>query len=206
MSHWYSADKAALISTSHPTSYADRVRIRQPGDAGFALGPHVDGGSCERWEEDGYGRGGVYRQIFQGDWQLYDPWETSCRLPVVSDLYNGAGACSMFRTFQGWMSMSETNPGEGTLMVNPVFSRATAYFLLRPFFSCLRQDDPGFLDSDNWIFEREPTSFFPGAVPSNTQELKTSLHPHLELESSMVHVPSINPGDYVAWHCDSKSF
>jgi hypothetical protein len=31
------------------------------------------------------------------------------------------------------------------------------------------------------------------------------LHPHLELERTMVHVPRIKPGDFVAWHCDSKS-
>lgn len=49
MSHWHSANKSARISTSHPVAYADRLRIRQPGDVGFALGPHVDGGSCERW-------------------------------------------------------------------------------------------------------------------------------------------------------------
>ena len=83
---------------SHPVAYADRLRIRQPGDAGFALGPHVDSGSCERWEENGYGRGGVYNEIFQGNWETYDPWESSCRLPVVSDLYNGAGGCSVSGT------------------------------------------------------------------------------------------------------------
>lgn len=49
MSHWHSVNKSARISTSHPVAYADRLRIRQPGDVGFALGPHVDSGSCERW-------------------------------------------------------------------------------------------------------------------------------------------------------------
>ncbi|KAL8832771.1 MAG: hypothetical protein Q9191_000041 [Dirinaria sp. TL-2023a] len=203
MSHWHSAQKSALISTSHPTSYADRLRIRQPGDTGFALGPHVDSGSCERWEEDGYGKGGVYNQIFQGNWQSYNPWEASCRLPVVSDLYNGAGACSMLRMFQGWLSMSETGPGEGTLMVNPLFSRATAYYLLRPFFSPRSHHTEAFLDPDNWTMDETPTLVFQGAVPSNCQELNATLHPHLDLEGTMVHIPSIRPGDYVAWHCDT---
>lgn len=45
MSHWHCANKFALISTTSPTSYADRFRIRPPGDAAFALGPHVDAGS-----------------------------------------------------------------------------------------------------------------------------------------------------------------
>lgn len=208
MSHWHTKDKSALISTSHPTSYADRLRIRQPGDAGFALGPHIDSGSCERWEEDGYGRGHVYDSVFQGNWEAYDPWESSCRLPVVSDLYNGAGACSMFRIFQGWLSMSETGPGEGTLIVNPLFEKATAYYLMRPFFRPRRSRDDAwgstFLDDGNWTLEAESTPVLQAAVPGNCQELNDVLHPHLALGETMVHVPRIRPGDYVAWHCDSK--
>ena len=209
MSHWHSADKSARISTSHPVTYADRLRIRQPGDAGFTLGPHIDGGSVERWEENGYGRGGVYTEIFRGNWEAYDPWESSCRLPVVADLYNGAGACSMYRMFQGWLSMSTTSGGEGTLTVNPLFQKATAYFLLRPFFKPRR--GPGelsgsdMLHPNNWGLEDETTSVFQGAVPSNCQELNTALHPHLGLQHTMIHVPQVRPGDYVAWHCDSKS-
>ena len=210
MSHWHTADKSALISTSHPTAYADRLRIRQPGDSGFALGPHIDSGSCERWEEDGYGRGHVYDEIFKGNWQAYDPWEASCRLPVQSDLYNGAGACSMFRMFQGWLSMSETGPGEGTLMVNLLFRKAMAYLLLRPFFQPRKSFDEieksEFFSSPNWDLEAETTSLLQGAVPSQCQELNEILHPHLELGETMVHVPVVRPGDYVAWHCDSKKF
>ena len=104
MEFWHSKDPNALVSSSHPTMYADRLRMRLPGDAKFALGPHVDGGSCERWEEEGYGRGRVYDAIWQGRWEQYDPWESSTRLPVVSDMYGGIGACSMFRMFQGWLS------------------------------------------------------------------------------------------------------
>ena len=70
----------------------------------LALGRLVDGGSCVRWEEGGYGRGKVYDAIWKGKWEEYDPWESSTRLPVVSDMYGGVGACSMFRMFQGWLS------------------------------------------------------------------------------------------------------
>ena len=188
-------------------AYADRFRIRTPGDTGFALGPHVDNGSCERWERDGYGLGGVYDGIFQGNWEGYDPWESSCRLPVVSDLYNGPGGCSVFRMFQGWLSMSTTGAGEGTLMVNPLFKTATAYYLLRPFFEPKRSvsnSGSAFLDVENWRMEADTTSVLQGAVPSNCQELSDALHPHLALENSMIHIPDIRPGDYVAWHCDSK--
>lgn len=100
MSYWHSKDPHAEFSSDQPLTYADRLRIRQPGDAGFALGPHVDGGSVERWEDDGYGRGHVYDKVFEGSWEEFDPWETSTRLDAVSNLYNGAGSCSMFRMFQ----------------------------------------------------------------------------------------------------------
>lgn len=206
MGHWHtSKDKAALVSTRHPLAYADRLRIRQPGDEGFALGPHVDGGSCERWEAEGYGRGGVYDAIFQGRWEEYDPWEASCRLDAVSDLYNGAGGCSMFRMFQGWMAMSEMRGGEGHLMVNPLFREATAYYLLRPFFRprSTAVGGEGFLSEENWVMEEESSSVLQGAVPASCQELNEALHPHLDLKHTMVHVPAVNPGDYVAWHCDT---
>ncbi|KAI9872884.1 MAG: hypothetical protein M1830_001089, partial [Pleopsidium flavum] len=211
MGFWHSDDPTALVSPSHPVSYADRLRIRHPGDTGFALGPHVDGGSVERWEDDGYGRGGVYDKIWQGDWEKYDPWEASCRLCAVTDLYQGAGACSMFRMFQGWLSMSTTGPNEGTLLVNPLLSRATAYFLLRPFFEPRKVSEgphggvqsAEFLAPESWELESDPNSSLQGASPARCQELNGSLHPHLDLSESMIHVPLVRPGDYVVWHCDT---
>ena len=205
MSHWQNEDPNALLSTQHPIAYADRLRIRPPGDAGFALGPHVDGGSCERWEPTGYGLGNVYGKIFEGKWEEHNPFDGAARLPVASDLYQGAGACSAFRMYQGWLSMSETGPGEGTLLVNPLFNRATAYYLLRPFFTPKNPNpaSAAFLDSNNWQFESETTSTLQGAYPGHGQELNAKLHPHLELETSMVSVPKVRPGDYIAWHCDT---
>jgi Protein of unknown function (DUF1479) len=204
LSQWHTSNPTALLSPSHPISYADRLRIRPPGDAAFALGPHVDGGSCERWEDRGYGRGGVYDAIFAGNWEAHDPFDGAARLPVVSDLYNGGGACSAFRMYQGWLSMSHTGPGEGTLLVNPLFKQATAYYLLRPFFAPRNPDptSPRFLESDNWDFEDAPSSALQGAYPGHGQELNSSLHPHLELQQTMVHIPQVRPGDYIAWHCD----
>ncbi|KAH9845410.1 Isopenicillin N synthase-like, partial [Teratosphaeria destructans] len=223
LSFWHSRDPDARLSTRHPVVYADRLRMRAPGDQRFALGCHVDGGSCERWEEAGYGKGRVYEAIFRGDWESYDPWESSCRLPVTSDLYHGIGACSMFRMAQGWLAMSETHPFEGTLLVNPLLRHATAYFLLRPFFTPKKPpqnpdnhaDDPDFLHPDNWSLEPTPTSWLQGATPGRGQELHPTLHPHLHLHlpsaqhhtarrpTSMTHIPPVRPGDYVAWHCDS---
>ncbi|KAF9731078.1 hypothetical protein PMIN06_011353 [Paraphaeosphaeria minitans] len=216
MSYWHATNPHTPISTRHPISYADRLRMRLPGDARFALGPHVDGGSVERWDENGYGRGKVYDTVWKGNWDAFDPWESSCRLNVVSDLHQGVGACSAFRMFQGWLSLSTTGPGEGTLLVNPLLAKATAYYLLRPFFSPQKGIAPGaqtadevttssasFLASDNWKMDTTPTSWIHGASPGHGQELSHLLHPHLHLKQSMIHVPVVRPGDYVAWHCDT---
>ncbi|KAG9929329.1 DUF1479-domain-containing protein, partial [Aureobasidium melanogenum] len=175
LSFWHSKDPNALFSDT-PISYCDRLRMREPGDAKFALGPHVDGGSCERWEETGYGRGKVYQDIWEGNWEKYDPWESSSRLPVESDLYQGAGACSAFRAAQGWLSMSHCTAFEGTLLVNPLLQLATAYFLLRPFFTPRngpsnqvsvkgafeQANTDDYLSPDNWKLEDKPTSWLQG--------------------------------------------
>ncbi|KAF2471106.1 DUF1479-domain-containing protein [Lindgomyces ingoldianus] len=216
MSFWHSTNPQALISTEHPASYADRLRMRLPGDATFALGPHVDGGSVERWDEKGYGLGGVYDSVWKGEWEKYDPWEASCRLSAVLDLHQGVGACSMFRMYQGWLSLSTTGPFEGTLLVNPLLAKATVYYLLRPFFSPKRGVESGaqttseamsssvdFLASDNWSMDSTPSSWLQGATPGHGQELSQLLHPHLNLQESMIHMPTVHPGDYVAWHCDT---
>ena len=215
---WHVSSPDALISLSQPLSYADRLRIRQPGDAAFALGPHQDGGSVERWETEGYGKGGVYDPIFAGDWEKYDPWDASGRVKAETNLYNGLGACSMFRMFQGWLSMSNSGPNEGTLLVNPLLQLSTSYSLLRPFFRPLKTIDldvakvgsverEEFLSASNWVFTAgaEMTSDLQGAIPGHGMEFPAlALHPHLELERTMVHIPRVKPGDFVIWHCDSK--
>ena len=207
---WHTSIPTSEISLSHPLSYADRLRIRQPGDATFALGPHMDGGSVERWERNGYGKGGVYDPIFEGKWEQYDPWDASGRVEAVNNLYDGLGACSMFRMWQGWLSMSQSGSYQGTLLVNPLMRLTVVYTLLRAFFAPLRSrkeiGQERFLDAENWRFleGKEMNSDLQGATPGRGQEFTDEWHPHLELEKSMVHVPDIQPGDFVAWHCDSK--
>ncbi|EAU33080.1 conserved hypothetical protein [Aspergillus terreus NIH2624] len=155
---WHSSDPRTAISTRNPLTYADRLRIRQPGDAKFTLGPHIDGGSLERWEDPEYSR--VYSKILEGKWE------------------------------EGWMSMSHTAPGEGSLHVCPMLIHSTAYTILRPFFD--PKTSKPLLDNT-----------FPGAVPGTCQEYNPVTHPHMDLETTMVSVPEVEPGDYVAWHCDS---
>lgn len=42
--------------------------------------------------------------------------------------------CGVFRAFQGWTSMSDTGPNEGTLRVYPLIKELTAYTMMRPLF------------------------------------------------------------------------
>ncbi|RCI09335.1 hypothetical protein L249_1418 [Ophiocordyceps polyrhachis-furcata BCC 54312] len=205
MGHFWHATDEAEISLANPLTYADRLRIRKPGDASFALGPHMDGGSVERWEPEGYGRGGVYDRMLSGEWESHDPWDAGGRVKAVNNLYDGLGACSMFRAWQGWLAMSACGPRQGTLLVNPLMSLATAYVLMRPFFKHVGRRSGRSLDEGNWLFTGggEMTSELQGAVPGFGQEVSDELHPHLELERTMVHVPAVKAGDFVAWHCDT---
>lgn len=96
---FHSSDPFTKLDTHTPgLTYADRLRIRQPGDAKFALGPHIDGGGVERWEDAAYRR--TYHDIFEGKWEQYDPWDLADRVYANMDMYQGAGACTMLRAFQ----------------------------------------------------------------------------------------------------------
>ncbi|KAK3329455.1 hypothetical protein B0H66DRAFT_571945 [Apodospora peruviana] len=210
MGAWRSEDPDAKITTEFPITYADRVRIRTttPVVGGnlaarsSSVSAHVDNGSVERWEQDGYGRAGTYRKIFQGRWEEYDPWESGSRIAVTSDLYRGPGLCSIFRMFSGWLSLSSSSATSGpTLQVLPMPQLATAYFLLRPFFSPSSLSEN---DSDSWVLNPlgAQNSILHGALPSYPQVINPNLHPHLQLDRSLVTLPDLEPGDYVLWHPD----
>ncbi|ORY46228.1 hypothetical protein BCR35DRAFT_297286 [Leucosporidium creatinivorum] len=198
------------ISLSNVVSYADRLRIRHPGDSKFALGPHIDGGGVERWEDPEFRS--YWRSILEGtcDWRQHDAWSfgrDGQKLVAKGDLYEAPGGCSVFRPFQGWLSMSETGPNEGTLRVFPLLKEATAYIVLRPFFRPLiaatQLPDgtypPEFLHSDNWVLDTD-TSAFPGCSLGHSLELSPQTHPHLSLPTAMTSVPQVSPGDMVLWH------
>lgn len=213
---WHSSDPNTELSTRHPVSYADRLRMRQPGDAGFSLGAHCDGGGLERWEDEEYRR--VYTRILEGHWEEYDPYDAKHRLGARMDLYGTRGGCTMFRMWQGWvwhplsfsisvhtyyrkqaadthtlqLSMSNTGPGEGTLKLFPLLRESTAYTMLRPFFT-----------SPSFAMATASDSTFPGSVPAAGQEFNPTTHPHLDLDHTMTSVPRVAPGDFVAWHCDA---
>ncbi|KAG8997760.1 hypothetical protein FRB94_007482 [Tulasnella sp. JGI-2019a] len=197
----FHADPNAPVSLNIPLSYADRLRIRLPGDSKFALGPHIDGGSLERWEDKAYRS--CYQEILEGRWREHDAWDVGRRVNVNSDMYDGAGQCGVFRAFQSWLSLSTTGPGEGTLRVFPLLKEASAYVLLRPFFRpTVPPSSPSFLSASSWNLDLT-TSEFPNSVMGMGQELNDATHPHLRLEQGgMVSMKPVHPGDMVFWHCD----
>ncbi|TFK74767.1 DUF1479-domain-containing protein [Pluteus cervinus] len=200
LSLWHKSDPSTEIDLSTPIAYFDRLRIRQPGDAKFTLGPHIDGGSVERWEDPGFRS--CFKEIFAGGsrWRLHDPFDASPRIHAKQDLYNTPNQCSIFRPWQGWTSMSSTGPNEGTLRVLPFLKLSTAYIMLRPFFRPKSSTSTS-LEADDWVLDLEATSF-PGSQIRKTQELNDKTHPHLRLDKTMVSIPRVEPGDQVFWHCD----
>jgi Protein of unknown function (DUF1479) len=85
---WRCSEPEAKLSLGTPISYFDRFRIRQPGNRSFALGPHIDGGSVERWEDPGLRA--CFRAILSGRWREHDPFDAAPRLFACSDLYHAA--------------------------------------------------------------------------------------------------------------------
>ncbi|KAF8318653.1 DUF1479-domain-containing protein [Clavulina sp. PMI_390] len=218
-----------LVDLSTPLVYADRFRIRKPNkDAWTVHPPHIDGASVEKWEDDKL-REGCYRDILDGNWKQHNPYDMRGRLIGNADKYGRPNQASVFRTWQGWLAMSETGPGEGTIRFFPDIALSNAYLLLRPFFSPVQtlpeiQSNPTrtssstdleaqavktYLAPDNWKFDTSSPEF-PGISPIDGgklfsgQKLGPQTHPHMRLdrESSMISVPKVYPGDMVFWHCD----
>ncbi|KAL3482570.1 hypothetical protein BJX62DRAFT_250925 [Aspergillus germanicus] len=186
---WHSSDEEAMIDLNSQVTYADRFRIRHPSkNEEYTLPAHQDSGAIERWEDPMYRA--CYQKIFEGRWEEYDAWNADFRSIAKTDLYATGESCSVFRSLQGWLSLSHTGTGEGTLRLIPNLKLSTAYMLLRPYFVLDEQFD-------------STTPLFPGARPGCLQFFPTeSLHPHLDLKRTMIGIPPVKPGDYVFWHCD----
>ncbi|KIR53534.1 hypothetical protein I315_04128 [Cryptococcus gattii Ru294] len=199
----FSHSPDAPVSLHTPLTYADRFRIRHPGDAQFALGPHADGGSVERWEDETYRK--VYQSCLEGKWEEYDAWTIGERALAKQSMYEGPGACGIFRAFQGWTSMSDTGPTEGTLKVYPLIKELTAYTMMRPLFrekqSRAELSREEYLSASNWQLDFE-TSRFPNSPIARSQEYNDQTHPHLQLDRTMVSIPRVKPGDQAWWHGD----
>ncbi len=158
-------------------AYADRTRRRQPGDTTLGLSPHMDSGSYERWCDPAYQA--IYRAIYEGDIEGYDPWKAAFRTQTRE--FASPAVCSMFRTFQGWTALTTQGPGDGTLSLLPI-AKSIAYFLLR----ALQND----------VAENDLCGAWPGRA------LGASETWHGELLEGLISIPEVGPGDTVWWHPD----
>ena len=131
----------------------------------------------------------------------------------------------MFRTYQGWLALSETGPNEGTLQVFPNIVLSNVYIILRPFFSPKEGCSPNSFNPDDWKYGECVISCKMLLQPADHGELlidlsdpnfhgiysfgdafvgprpNTTNHPHLKLDETMVSMPKVYPGDMVFWHC-----
>ena len=201
-------------SLKNVVSYCDRLRIRKGGDKAFALGCHIDGGGVERWEDPAFRS--IWQAILQPNeegkiaWKSHDSWslgQNGQRLLAQTSMYDGAGACSVFRPLQGWMSMSSTGVNEGTLRVLPMLQSASAYIILKPFFRFIKsrkecENEDEFLHSSNWTFDLSDGQFDGCVSLGRNIELNTETHPHLKLDRTMTSIPRVEPGDMALWHFD----
>ena len=158
-------------------SYADRTRRRPPRSTSLGLSPHVDGGSVERWLDENFRH--VYRHVFSGDWQSYNPFAAEGRTEVRE--FPSPAVCSMFRTFQGWTALSPQRKHGGTLNLLPI-ANAMAYILLR----ALQDDVPEESLCEAW--------------PGRALSINERWHPLLLKGISSI--PDMEAGDTVFWHCD----
>jgi len=207
LNNLYHAEEDDVIDPNHNLNYADRFRIRQPSKNAWGNHPpHIDGASTERWVDPEMRK--AFQDILQGNWKKHDPFSMTGRLNGNSNMFGRPNQTSMFRSWQGWLAMSNTGPGEGTLRVFPSVQLSNAYIMLRPFFTPVDKNLKGeaYLDASNWVFDISnpdipgikimSSGHFTGVAPTD------AAHPHLRLETAILSVPRVQPGDMVFWHVD----
>ncbi|KAI0798536.1 hypothetical protein BC629DRAFT_1592113 [Irpex lacteus] len=201
--HVKNDSKADNVDLSTPLSYADRFRMRHPGNVWDKHPPHIDGGSIERWEDETFRQ--CFDDILSGNWREHDPYDLVNRINARSSLYGRPNQSTVFRTYQGWLALSETAPSQGTLQVFPSVLLSNSYLILRPFFTPVSDDAAALYDPSNWKYDIS-TPDFPGIYSFESAFIgprpNTKTHPNLQLEKTMVSVPKVSPGDMVFWHCD----
>ncbi len=173
----YKRKNTKYFDPDRECTYADRVRMRQPGDTSLGLSPHVDGGSIERWLGKNYQN--VYRPLFQGNWKDYNPFNGEYRTEVEG--IDSPAVCRAFRTWQGWTALTQQGPEDGTLQLIPTVN-SISYVLLRPFMKDV------------------PEEILCGAVEGRAQAITEEWHSLLL--RGLVSIPRVEPGDTVWWHSD----
>lgn len=83
--HPTAAAPPAGVDLGAPLAYADRFRMRHPGNQWNAHPPHVDGGGIERWEDAAFR--GCFADILAGEWRRHDPYDLAGRINARSSLY-----------------------------------------------------------------------------------------------------------------------
>ncbi|WP_341947563.1 YbiU family protein [Microbacterium sp. LWH11-1.2] len=166
---WFDPDQDSM--------YPDRIRRRPPGTSSNGLGAHTDSGSVERWLTPAYQQ--VFESIFHGDFDSYDPWDAAFRTEV--DEYPSSTMCSVFRSFQGWLAMSEMAHDQGVLWVVPI-PEAMAYILVRALLDDVPEDE------------------LAGAQNGKALAISDQWHPLLM--RARAGIPTVQPGDSVWWHSD----
>ena len=173
----YKQNNESVFDPNHELVYADRVRRREPGDSTLGLSPHCDAGSVERWIDKGYQA--VYEKIFADNFKEYDPFDAAYRNKTKE--IESPAVSHVFRTFQGWVALTEQGPGDGTLQLIPI-AKSMAYILTR-----------ALLDD---VDEKDLCSSMPARALSVNSKY------HSLLLRGLVSIPTMNPGDTVWWHPD----
>ena len=170
-------DGETIFDPNHELVYADRVRRREPGDKTLGLSPHCDAGSVERWVDKGYQ--GVYENIFADNFIEYDPFNAAYR--NTTQEIESPAVSHVFRTFQGWVALTEQGPGDGTLQLIPI-AKSMAFILTRALIDDVSEND------------------LCGSKPARALSVNSTYH--ALLLRGLVSIPKMNAGDTVWWHPD----
>ncbi len=160
-------------------SYADRIRIREPGDKFNGLQPHVDNSSMESWfSRDGIAR--MYGTLLNGCWRQFDAFNAVDR--VYTDRKPHPESCGVFRSYQGWMALTPQGADCGTLQLVPS-SRCVAWMFLNMLQSSLNNNDQVF--------------------PKPIEAYLLHADKHDMLIRGLCSIPRLRAGDTVWWHPDT---
>jgi len=173
----YENSEYKVFDPNKELSYADRVRRREPGDKTLGLSPHCDAGSVERWVDKGYQ--GVYENIFADNFTEYDPFNAAYR--NTTQEIESPAVSHVFRTFQGWVALTEQGPGDGTLQLIPI-AKSMAFILTRALMDDVSEND------------------LCGSKPARALSVNSTYH--ALLLRGLVSIPKMNAGDTVWWHPD----
>lgn len=160
-----------------PCAYVDRLRIRPPHDVNGGIPPHLDDCSLENW----FNTNSVlqaYGALLSENNSDYDPFDATGRAHTQVKPY--ADACSMFRTFQGWLALSPQGKGRGSLQLVPS-PLCVGWLML------------------SMLIERSDSSV---AFPEPGKGYVLNRDKHNLIINALCSLPELAPGDMVWWHPD----